>query len=560
MTPEQKSPELGGRESGTVADESGPGPVDTGIGSVQGAVDPEPGTETGIVESDVPVTGADEVPWERLDARMILVDFVKLALALAPAGLALWVFDVEPTLATTWPLALIALFGLYSLANGILRWIKTRYRLTPTHVERCTGLFVRQYRSIQRDRIRSVESEALLRHRLAGLRMVDIGAGQQNTSGESALILDAVSHRVAESLREQLLEDPAVSEDGSEDEHEQVIQDVRYHWVFYNILNGYAYVVAIGLLWGGYWLLIGFGVDPLPLVKRVVDWEVIGWAWTLVIALLAAGVLGVLYLVWGFFNEYWRFRLSRVRGRDGTLLRTTQGLLRTKEVDREDHRMRGVQISEPLLWRWMRIADTDVLTTGLSIWSMAPTILPRGPVSVARRVAADVLQEPSPLEAELRCHPWSALRRRLLWATLVTVGLVLTTEWVLTTAEAAFSWPWWVTAAAVWPVAMFLGGVGYLHLGHALVGRYLVVRGRVTQRDTAALQTRAVSGVTVRQSLLQQRLGLASVSFTTAAGTGRYGTADLSTVDAGAFVRGAAPDLCTPFLEGGSAGKDTGLV
>lgn len=501
--------------------------------------------EATVIDSTTPVVDANEGRWERLDVRMILVDALKLALSLAPAAIALGGFGVEPTLSNTWPLALILMFGVISSARDVVRWITTRYRVTETHVERRTGLFVRTYRSIPRERIRSVEAEARLRHKLFRLRMVKIGAGQQNTSGESALLLDAISRRTALHLREQLLEHPGAEQP----EPEHVLQDVRYHWVIYNIFDSWTYVVAAGALWAGYLLLTTFNVDPLPLVRRVVDWEVVGWGWTIVTVLALIFALGVAIRVLQFFNENWGFRLSRVQGREGTVLRTTQGLFRTREVNREDDRLRGAVISEPLLWRWMRIADTGVITTGLSVWSMSPIILPRGPVSVARRVVAEVLQEePSPLDADLLRHPGAALRRRLVWATAVSAAIVAVTAWAIDTAGTSVSWPWWVTAIAVWPVALLLGLAGYLHLGHALVGRYVVVRGKVMSRATSALQVRAISGITVRQSLLQQRLGLATVTFTTAAGEGKVTAADLGASTAARFIQSVMPDLSGPFL------------
>src|SRR5699024_3099855 len=128
-------------------------------------------------------------------------------------------------------------------------------------------------------------------------------------------------------------------------------------------------------------------------------------------------------------------------------------------------------------------------------------------------------------------HPVTALRRRLIWATTVSVFLVVITTWVLHTAEIS-GWPWWATALIVWPVALLLGLAGYFHLGHAMVGRYAVTRGKVMSRATAALQTRAISGLTVRQSVLQSRLGLATVTFTTAAGQGKVTAADTSLAQA----------------------------
>ncbi|GAA3990739.1 PH domain-containing protein [Thermobifida alba] len=503
-----------------------------------------------VTESSAPIETGTAVPWRRLDARMILVDAVKLVVSLSPVAAALLLFDVEPTLAATWPVLIVAAFGLYSALSDVLRWITTRYRITDDYVERRTGLFVRKYRSIQRDRIRSVEAEARLRHRLARLRMVRIGAGQQNTAGESALVLDAVSYRTALELRAELLQRSIEDVARGREPGERLIQPIRYSWVIFNMFNGYAYVLAVGILWGAYWLLSTFGVDPLPLVKRVVDWEAIGWGWTALIAVLITGALGVVGLTYQFFNENWEFRLMRVHGKDGTLLRTTQGLFRTREVDREEHRIRGAEISEPLLWRWMGMADTDVITTGLSMWSMAPTILPRGPVKVAHRVVDEVLREErSPLRTRFAPHPPAALRRRLFWATLVSAAIVVTTAWALTNLGWQDAWPWWATALLTWPTALLLAVAGYRHLGHAIVGRYVVLRRGVMSRVTAAVQTRAVSGVTVRQSLLQQRLGLATVAVTTAAGRGKYSSPDLAVAEVGAFVDSASPGFVTPFLE-----------
>src|SRR5690606_36311691 len=130
--------------------------------------------ESTVIDSTSPVVGANEGRWERLDVRMILVDALKLALSLAPAAIALWGFGVEPTLSNTWPLALILMFGVISSARDVVRWITTRYRVTATHVERRTGLFVRTYRSIPRQRIRNVDAEARLRHKHKRMRLAKI--------------------------------------------------------------------------------------------------------------------------------------------------------------------------------------------------------------------------------------------------------------------------------------------------------------------------------------------------------------------------------------------------
>lgn len=122
-------------------------------------------------------------PWLRLDKRLIAVDLVQLVAAQLPTLVAVAVFDVPPTLESLWPVVIIAGIGVATSVNNIVRWIKTRYRVTEEYVERRTGLFVRRYRSVRRDRIRSVDSQANLRMRVAGLRWSTSARGSRTPRG-----------------------------------------------------------------------------------------------------------------------------------------------------------------------------------------------------------------------------------------------------------------------------------------------------------------------------------------------------------------------------------------
>jgi putative membrane protein len=498
--------------------------------------------------------------WQRLDPRMIGVDAVQGLLSLTPISVAVGVFDVEPRPGTLGPAVAVAVLGAGGAALDALRWAKTRYRITDQLVERRTGLVVHKYRSIRRDRIRSVDTTAKLRHRLAGLRVVTIGAGQQPAAGEPALLLDAVSRQVAERLRERLLvgdvadPGPAAGRAVPERAGEQVLARFRWQWIVHNIFSIWAYLAAAGVLWGAYWLARTFGMDPAGFVADLVDWRRLGWGWSVLIGAVTLGAVGVAILAVSFVTDHWGFRLARVRGRDGTVLRTTEGLFKTRQVDRDQSRLRGVQIGEPLLWRWLGTADTDVISTGLKVWSMHPatTILPRGPVTVARRVAAEVLgEDPSPLAAPLPRHPRTALRRRLVRALLITGGSVAGLAWL----AAVGPLPGWAPVAGLGLLPPALAGavVAYRALGHALAGDYWVVRSGLLRRSTAAVQTRAVVGWRIRQSLLQRRLGLVTLIATTGAGVGEYQAPDLDARLAVVLADRAVPGLLGPFRHHQSA-------
>lgn len=524
--------------------------------------------------------------WRRLSSRVIWVDLVQVVVALLPAGIALAI-GIDPEGGGLWPLVGIAFFGVLGAVTDAIRWLFTRYRVTTTHVELRSGVLFRVHRSIQRDRIRSVDAEAKLRHRLAALRVLEIGAGQQSAARESALKLDALCRDDAYALRHELLdpaaraagatgddaddledrvaapdtagtlEPPADAEPGADDQPIAVFWRFDPRWVVFHVLSVWSYVVVLGLGWGANFFLQTFGIDLVEIVSGLLDWDAIGTAGTVAIAFVAATIGGTLALGVAFVTEYWGYELARVSGKEGTLLRTRRGLFTTREVNRAEHRIRGVRLSEPLLWRWIGATDTTVITTGLSLWAIdQPTaILPRGPIGVHRRVAAEVLDpDHNPLAAELTPHPRAALRRRLWWATLLTLGVGAVLVWLLVTDVV----PAVALAGLVvlWPLALGGGRVAYRALGHAIAGPYLVARSGLASRATTVLRRDAVSTIVVRESLFQRRLGLRTVATMTAAGAGKYQVPDLTHDDALRFAADAAPGLLDPFLEGeGPAGN-----
>ncbi|GEK80325.1 PH domain-containing protein [Agrococcus baldri] len=516
-----------------------------------------------------------DASWQRLSIRVVWVDVVVSVISLLPGVIAIVVFGVEPSLDALWPLALVAVLGVAGAVGDILRWAFTTYRVTPTDIERRTGLFVRRHRTLDRDRVRSVDTAAKLRHRLAGLRVVTVGAGQQTGAGESALVLDALSVADAAELRERLLRArvvaPPVTEpapgveageaagersaetDTDDADSVEVLATFRWWWVVYNMFSIWAFLMAAGLLWGGFWLASSFGIDLFGIVSRLADWEALGWLGTLALAVLGAGVLGAVGLGVTFLLESGRFELSRVRSGDRSYLRTRRGLLSTREVSRDESRMRGVSIGEPVLWRWMGMADTNVITTGLDVWDMSePTaILPRGPISVSRDVVQRVFGVENPFDVPLRRHPRTALRRRLWWATAISAVAPA----VLVAPALAGVVPGWApwAAAAVWPVALLAAVVAYRALGHAVAGDYLVVRAGLFSRTTSALRRDAVSTIAVRQSVLQRRLGLATVSAMTAAGWSAYEAFDVPADGAVALAADVAPGLLDEVIERGEA-------
>ncbi|MGH8877233.1 MAG: PH domain-containing protein, partial [Stackebrandtia sp.] len=327
---------------------------------------------------------------------------------------------------------------------------------------------------------------------------------------------------------------------------------LRWGWLVHNVFTVWAFLVAAGLVWGGNALGGFIGVDLLDWAARSLGWHGF-WHWPSMVAAVAGlGLLGVAGLAVVFVTENWGFRLTRVHGPSNSTLRTQKGLFSTREVNRDEARLRGVQLDQPLLWRWMGTTGTVAISTGLSVFSEGRDLLPRTNISTAQAVAARVLPAAGPLFARrLGRHPRAALRRRVVRAVAavgVFTGLVAYSGRVASLIPDS-AWIYCVSIGL--PLGLGLAVASYLSLGHAVEGDFIVTRSGVLSRATAVLRRRSVIGWTFKQSVFHRRAGLLTVTATTAAGDRAYTVLDTAEADALDFADRATPELLHPFLVDG---------
>ncbi|MGH7749825.1 MAG: PH domain-containing protein [Candidatus Dormibacteria bacterium] len=148
----------------------------------------------------------------------------------------------------------------------------------------------------------------------------------------------------------------------------------------------------------------------------------------------------------------------------------------------------------------------------------------------------------------MRRHPAEALRRRLVRAVLP----VLVAAAILWLVPVVPAWAGWMVLCLL-PVTVLLALDAYRNLGHSRTERYLVTRHGAGVRRTVALQRSGVIGWTVSQSLFQRRLGLCTLTATTAAGCGSYHVFDIRWIDGLTLAEQAMPGLLEPFLYHGEA-------
>ena len=142
----------------------------------------------------------------RLSPLKLLLDPVKaVAQAVVPVVIALVGISRSDT--KFWPI-ILPLVVLGPLVLGALPWLTTHYRLTGTQIQVRSGILNKKTSTAPLDRVRSVDLEASLLHRILGLQKVQIGTGVD----DDRITLDALAAADAQALRTTLLTRRAVAE------------------------------------------------------------------------------------------------------------------------------------------------------------------------------------------------------------------------------------------------------------------------------------------------------------------------------------------------------------
>ena len=483
--------------------------------------------------------------WRRLDPRMLVVHPIREVARLLPLLVGVVFAGSSTGRGSFWGLVGAGM----AVALGLLRWFTTTYRVAGGQVQVRRGLLRRRGVSVPLDRVRTVDISASALHRVLGLVRVTLGTGLSDRKSNDALRLDGLSAAEAERLRDELLRRRG-GEVAPAAAGEEVIAAMRPSWVWYGpfTLSGFVTVlVVLGFAWR---IASEAQIDPRRLgpvnaassellaMPRWVDF--VGALVVLLVVVAFASTLGYILAFWGF-------RL--VRRPDGAL-QVTRGLISTRATTIEERRLRGVEISEPLLLRAVRGARCIAIATGLRVGRGAERggslLLPPTSRQEAQRVAAAVLRTPAPVASPLIGHGPAAHRRRYtrplaIWAALAIVLAALSRLGPVP------SWAWEALVALL-PLGALLAYDRYRSLGHALVERILVTRAGSLIRRRSMLSCEGIIGWNLRRSFFQRRVGLATLVATTAAGRQQYEVQDVPLEEALAVADRALPDLLAPFL------------
>ncbi len=471
----------------------------------------------------------DGRPWQRLSPRMLLVHPVHELLRQLPLLIGAVVLG-STTGNPLWTVAALALTALL----GAGRWFTTTYRIAPDEVQLRAGVLQRKVLSVPRNRIRSVQTDARLLHRLLGLAVLRVSTGRE-AQGDSVFELDAVEVSQVPRLRAILLAEAPQAPDQPV-RAATVLARWQPSWLRYaplSLSGLLTMAVAIGVVYQSgavaalqHSRLAQSGLDAAHRLGVAGTVAVIA-----VVALVASVVLAVLRSLLTYGN------LVLLRRAD--VLHLRHGLLRLREHTYDMNRLRGGTLRQPLLVRAVGGARLDAVMTGVHGAGESSVLLPPCPAATAESVLTGLVGDPNVVTGPLRGHGRRAAARR--WKR--ALGLPVVAGGALAVVAATVGAPAWLWSAWVAVVAWcaLLAADRVRALGHRVDGRWLVMRAGSLERRRDCLATAGIIGWTVRQSPLQRRAGVANLVAATAAGTKRYPLIDVPENQAWAVAATASP-------------------
>jgi len=468
---------------------------------------------------------------------MLLVHPLHEALRELPLLVAVVVFG-SATDNRVWVAAVVSVIAVV----GVTRWFTTTYRIEPDpeagRVQLRSGLLRRKVLSVPRNRIRSVETDARLLHRLLGLTVLRVSTGQ-HAAADTAFELNAVESAQVPELRAALLAhtgQPALAEPAPA----TVLARWRPSWLRYSplTLSGLVTVGAVvgALYQSGIWAAL----EDSPVTRTWVDAaEQFGVQQSVMVIAAALVLISMVLAVLRSLVTYGNLVLSRSSGASGDVLALSYGLLRVREHSYDMRRLRGGTLRRPLLVRLFGGARLDAAMTGVNGEGESSILLPPCPRGIAEEVLSGLVADPVVVTGPLRRHGPAATRRRwtraLLLPAAAGVGLAVAAVFV---DVPLWGWPAW---AATTVVAALLAADRVRALGHRVDAHWLSARTGSWEQRRYCIETAGVVGWTVRQSWFQRRAGVATLIAATAAGVKAYRVIDVPAEWAWSVAAQASP-------------------
>lgn len=526
----------------------------------------------------------EETPWEKLSKLTILKSVLDNAwqLILIIAGV---IFFSSRGSEPPFGVFLLAIGMVVSVIFSVATFLSLRFRVNEGVLEKKEGIFSTKHSKMKITLIRSVSQTRTLPDRILGLATLKVQTG---SDGESFSV-DGLTVAAAEALRTTIdnlraqsantqqpgsFNVPATTASADDElSPAQVLPETSVttlakfspSWVAKGAMSGPGLFPILAI----FGVFFSFGAEQALLIFDELK-NRLGWLWRQSpvteqqltdltsgefdllafvlqlgpIVLVAIAILIPLHYLGNvvyYMVSHFKFELKRT---NPVTLESSEGLFSTKTNSVNTQRMRGAEVTDGVLSRWLKVAQLNaLLTVGEGGDDDQSRLLPRAPQKVVHHVADQVLPVPGMCTEELQEHGPKA-RRRLL------VGAAISTFWTSVPLWAVIVYwnlPWQLGTLTVlflvWNV--FVAFRTYAHLGHTVLDNEFVTRSGFLVRKRKMVTKKVTIGMEFSSNPFQRRLGVTDVRVMD---TG-YGfvfsdlTNDRAT-EVGSLI---APELMAPF-------------
>ncbi|CAA9277229.1 MAG: hypothetical protein AVDCRST_MAG76-3755 [uncultured Acidimicrobiales bacterium] len=416
------------------------------------------------------------------------------------------------------------------IAVRVVEWARTSYEVADGALRVDSGLLTRRRREVPLDRVQQVDVRRGLRHRLFGLSQVTVDAAGASGGEVSLILSNADTARFRGVLVPVVTRETAAVEaeraDGGDGAGPGPLVRLRPGQLALAGVTGAKQLVMLAVLGSALQLLDNV---PADVREAVAERLPRGTGWLIAAAVLAVPAWVALAAVAQLATDL-GFTLTS----DGSVLNVRRGFPTEREASLPLDRVQVVRVGQTLLRRPLGLVSVQVSAAGSGSSAEAQVSRLTVPILPAERLdhlVGAVLAGATPLPP-LAAAPPAARRRQVLRRVVPAVAVA--------GAAAALLWPWGLVAALVVPAAAAAGELAYRGLGHARTGTHMVARRGGLGQRTVVLPVARTQSARVRQTLLQRRAGLATLSLD-AAGRGNVAVAiDLPAEEAVRLAEGAA--------------------
>ncbi len=409
-------------------------------------------------------------------------------------------------------------FAIIAIASFLSYWFFF-YQLTDDAVLIRQGVIKKAQLDIKFDRIQGINATQNIVFRWFGLVTVSFDtAGSKGDEGS----LPAVTQEFADSLRRRIGRPPrrtTADEDRIETPPRPLLELGWREIVRIGIADRRVYVIVAALsplyerFGDRFYDLVGRHLEDAAMRGGVV----LGIASIIGLAILIALVL-IALSIGAAFLRYHRFKLYL----DDETLRSVAGLLTRHEVSMELGKIQTLRLQQGLILRWMRRFEMTARQARASHRNDKSKnfVIPLVDAEQAGAIRKKLLGAEGRGLVQL---PWSA-RFKPVSRWIMRTPLVINVLGPLLFAAIVYGLERQpgVFLVCLWiPIATTAIYLSWRHAGYLLTGEGLVRRSGMVGYRTVALLYRKVQRVTVTQSLLQRRKGLATVRIYMASGSVR---------------------------------------